>query len=86
MSCLKLPLPPPLPPLTGGISIPVFAIGGAVSANLCCQFNFAAYISTPNLPPIPIPGAILAPINAAIAVYDEVLAALDLISFDCPLD
>lgn len=86
MACLKLPLPPPLPPL-GPIGLPSFQLPPlSLNAQLCCRFNLQAYVTLPPLPPIPIVGAVLAVINAEIAALDALIDALDLISLSCPLD
>lgn len=86
MACLKLPVPPPIPPL-GPIGLPSFSLPPLnVGINLCCKFNFSAFLPIPPLPPIPIVGAILAEINAFIALIDEVLDFLDQLALSCPLD
>lgn len=86
MSCAKLHTPAPLPPITG-VSLPdlvIPAFSGGV--DLCCQFNVAAFVNLPSTPPIPFLGAALAVIDADIATLDVYIAALDLISLNCPIE
>jgi hypothetical protein len=86
MSCIKLS-PPPLPTISGGVSIPVPTLpdfSGGV--DLCCKINVALFVTLPNVLPIPFLGAALDALDAYIATADAYLAAVDLISFSCPLD
>lgn len=83
MACIKLPVPPPLPTL-GAIGLPSFStppFSGNLS--LCCKFP---PLNVPSLSTgvIPIPSAVLAPINAAILLVDAYIAALDLLQLSCP--
>ncbi len=86
MSCKLLPTPPPLPPITGGVSLPAFSIPAFTGdVTLCCHFNLFSFPGF-NIPGIPILSAALTAINAGIVTLDQYLAALDLLNVDCPLE
>lgn len=81
MACIKAPnvLPPAFP---AGISLPTLTLPTVPGLGLCCKL-ILPFPTIPNLPAIPIPAAALAAVNA---IFQQVNAALDAVSFKCPLD
>lgn len=86
MSCVDGPSPPQLPALSGGVTLPSFQtpdFSGDVDE--CCHFSLFA-IPPVNIGLPAIPGGAITAINADIASLDALLAAMDILHIDCPLD
>lgn len=82
MACFQL-AGPQLPPIPG-ISIPLPGFGlPTLSLNLCCQFVLP--LPGIQLPPLPIPPALIAVLNAFLQLLNALLSLLDL-SFSCPFN
>jgi hypothetical protein len=86
VSCLKLPVIPPLAfPVGITVALPVLPPLPDISFALCCHINIPLSIlfGGLSLPGIAITANLLAPINAVLLQVD---AVLDSIQINCPLE